>query len=79
MDYQKRQSYENLGRRMFSGVGEYGIPQISPETFEGECEFIGFNYARGKCSNPEEKAVISSWMTTSLTHYGEIQTDMLIS
>ena len=50
-------AYENLNRRMFDGVGEYGIPQIYPETFEGECEFIGFNYARGKCSNPEGKAV----------------------
>lgn len=50
-------AYENLNRRMFDGVGEYGIPQIYPETFEWECEFIGFNYARGKCSNPEGKAV----------------------
>lgn len=46
-------AYENLNRHMFDGVGEYGIPQISPEIFEGECEFIGFNYARGKCSNPD--------------------------
>lgn len=50
-------AYENLNRRIFSGVGEYGIPQIKPETFEGNCEFVGFNYARGKCNNPEEKAV----------------------
>lgn len=50
-------AYENLNRFVFDGVGEYGIPQISPEIFEGECEFIGFNYARGKCSNPERKAV----------------------
>lgn len=50
-------AYENLNRRIFPGVGEYGIPQIKPEAFEGNCEFVGFNYARGKCSNPEEKAV----------------------
>ena len=50
-------AYENLNRRIFPGVGEYGIPQIKPETFEGNCEFVGFNYARGKCNNPEEKAV----------------------
>lgn len=31
-------AYENLNRRIFSGVGEYGIPQIKPETFEGNCE-----------------------------------------
>lgn len=50
-------AYENLNRRIFPGVGEYGIPQIEPELFESNCEFVGFNYARGKCSNPEEKAV----------------------
>lgn len=50
-------AYENLNRRIFDGVGEYGIPQICPEIFEGECEFIGFNYVRGKCTKPEEKAV----------------------
>lgn len=50
-------AYENLNRRIFPGIGEYGIPQIEPEVFEGNCEFIGFNYARGKCNNPEEKAV----------------------
>lgn len=50
-------AYENLNRRIFPGVGEYGIPRIKSELFEGNCEFVGFNYARGKCSNPEEKAV----------------------
>ena len=50
-------AYENLNRRIFNGVGEYDIPQIYPETFDGNCEFVGFNYARGKCNNPEEKAV----------------------
>lgn len=50
-------AYENLNRRIFPGVGEYGIPQIEPTVFTDGCEFVGFNYARGKCSNPEEKAV----------------------
>lgn len=50
-------AYENLSRRLFVGVGEYDIPTLKPETFEEECEFVGFNYARGKVSNPEEKAV----------------------
>lgn len=49
--------YENLNRRIFDGVGKYGIPQIKPEIFEGKCEFIGFNYARRTCSAPEEKVV----------------------
>ena len=38
-------AYENLNRRMFDGVGEYGIAQIKPVQFHGPCEFIGFNYA----------------------------------
>lgn len=50
-------AYENLNRRFFEGVGEYGIPQIYPETFEGECEFIGFNYARGKVTHEDQKGV----------------------
>lgn len=50
-------AYENLNRRIFDGVGEYGIPKVYPETFEGEYEFVGFNYVRGKCTKPEEKAV----------------------
>lgn len=50
-------AYENLNRRIFDGVGKYGTPQIYPEPFEGECEFVGFNYARGNCKSPENKAV----------------------
>ena len=50
-------AYENLNRLIFQGVGEYGIPRLEAEIFEGNCEFVGFNYARGNCQNPEEKAV----------------------
>ena len=53
-------AYENLNRRIFSGVGEYGIPQIKPETFEGNCEFVGFNYARGNAIIQKRKLFISS-------------------
>lgn len=56
-DKSNSMAYENLNRRIFDGVGEYGILQLQSETFEGECEFIGFNYARGNCKNPEDKAV----------------------
>lgn len=42
-----RRNYENLERRIFEGVGEYGIPQLEPTHFNGDCEFIGFNYAAG--------------------------------
>ena len=33
----------------FDGVGEYGIPQIQPTSYES-CEFIGFNYAQSEKS-----------------------------
>lgn len=56
MDRRNRKVYENLERRLFAGVGEYGIPQIEPERFDGDCEFIGFNYATG-CKEPAGKAV----------------------
>lgn len=56
-DKSNSMAYENLNRRLFNGVGEYGIPQIYPETFEGECEFIGFNYARGKVTHDDQKGV----------------------
>lgn len=40
-----RRNYENLERRIFSGIGEYDIPQLEPMHFEGNCNFIGFNFA----------------------------------
>ena len=72
-------AYENLNRRIFPGVGEYGIPQIYPETFEGECEFIGFNYARGKVTHEDQKGVHFFWMTTSSIPCGEMWIDTPIN
>lgn len=46
-NYRNSRNYENLERRIFGGVGEYGIPQLEPLHFEGGCEFISFNYAAG--------------------------------
>lgn len=51
-----RRSYENLERRIFEGVGGYGIPQLQPTHFTEECEFIGFNYATGE-KNRADKGV----------------------
>ena len=65
---------ENLNRRIFSGVGEYGIPQIKPETFEGNCEFVGLIMPEENAIIQKRKLFISSYMITNLTHYGEIQT-----
>ncbi len=56
MGYRTSRSYDNLERRIFDGVGEYDIPEISPVTYEGGCDWIGFNYAKS-CKNPSEKGV----------------------
>lgn len=56
MNYRNRRNYENLERRIFDGVGEYGIPQIEPTPYEGGCEWISFNYAKS-CEKREGKGV----------------------
>lgn len=45
--YKQTKNYENLQKRIFDGVGEYGIPQIEPTQYK-ECDWIGFNYARSE-------------------------------
>lgn len=55
-NYRQTRNYENLQRRIFSGVGNYDIPQIMPVDYEGSCEFISFNYAKG-CKSPGNKGV----------------------
>lgn len=54
--YRNTRSYENLERRIFSGVGSYGIPQLAPVYYEGGCDFIGFNYA-SSCKNRADKGI----------------------
>ncbi len=51
----RQRNYENLERRIFDGVGVYGIPQIQPTQFK-QCDFIGFNYATN-CKDRENKGV----------------------
>lgn len=45
--YRQARGYENLQKRIFDGVGEYGIPQIQSTQYK-ECDWIGFNYARSE-------------------------------
>ena len=45
--YRQTKNYENLQKRIFYGVGEYGIPQIRTTQYTG-WEWIGFNYARSE-------------------------------
>lgn len=56
LNYRNMRNYENLERRNFDGVGEYGIPELHSVLFEGDSEFIGFNYA-ASCKNKSEKSV----------------------
>lgn len=51
-----RRSYENLERRIFDGIGVYGIPQFEPTHYEGEYEFIPFNYAKS-CKDRAKKGI----------------------
>lgn len=56
MNYRNNCNYDNLERRIFEGVGEYGIPEIQPTPYEGGCDWIGFNYAKS-CKEPVGKGV----------------------
>ena len=47
--YRQTKNYENLQKRIFDGVGEYGIPQIQPTQYK-KCDWTGFNYARSEKS-----------------------------
>lgn len=51
-----KRNYENLEKRIFTGVGEYGIPELAPVDYEKDCEFIPFNYA-SSTKNREKKGV----------------------
>lgn len=48
--------YDNLEKRIFEGVGEYGIPELAPTQFESGCEFISFNYAKS-CKDRGNKGI----------------------
>ena len=56
MNYRNNCNYDNLERRIFEGVGEYGIPEIQHTPYEGGCDWIGFNYAKS-CKEPAGKGV----------------------
>lgn len=56
MNYRNTRSYENLERRIYDGVGEYGIPEIYPAQFDIPKEFVAFS-AAARCQNREDKGV----------------------
>lgn len=51
MTYRQIRGYGNLQKRIFDGVGEYGIPQIRPTRYQ-DYGWIGFNYARSEKDRP---------------------------
>lgn len=53
--YKATKNYENIQKRLYDGVGKYGIPEIELTHYEN-CEWIGFNYANS-CKEPENKGV----------------------
>lgn len=56
MNYRGQRNYENLERRIFPGVGDFGIPEIQPVLDLPAEELVGFNYAK-TCKNPNGKGV----------------------
>lgn len=55
-NYRASRGYENLERRIFDGVGEYGIPVLKATQLNDECEFVGFNYA-AQCRDRQNRGV----------------------
>lgn len=54
--YKTVRNYENMQKCMFDGVGQYNVPAIEPEQYDGCSEWIGFNYA-GKSTDRQQKGV----------------------
>ena len=47
-NYRSKRNYENLERRMFEGMGKFGIPEIKATQFDENCSFIPFNQAKSE-------------------------------
>lgn len=58
MSYKERRSYLNCEKQIFTGVGNYDIPQLLPVDIDldDKIELVPFNYALGE-KNPENKIV----------------------
>lgn len=53
--YRQQRNYENLNKRIFTGVGEYDIPPLKSAVYEVE-NWISFNFARS-CEEPEKHGI----------------------
>ena len=74
-NYRTSRNYENLERRIFDGIGQFGIPKLKATQLDSACEFIGFNYA-AKCQERQDKGVHFFWMIINLIAYGQTLTAM---
>lgn len=54
--YRNERYYENVEKKIYQGVGKYGIPTIEPTQFDGKTEFLAFNYAKSS-KKPKGKGV----------------------
>lgn len=77
MVYRQKKNYENLQRRIFPGVGEYGIPQIQPTPPMRAAATSSRSTMPAPAKNGRTKVFISSSTTTSSTGYGTTLTVML--
>lgn len=59
--YRSTQNYENQQKMLFVGVGEYGIPQIEPTSYN-PCEFLSFNYAKS-CKDRADHGILRKHAT----------------
>lgn len=50
--YRQQRNYENLNKAMYSGVGQFGIPEIRVERDVTVDNWISFNFVR-TCEEPE--------------------------
>lgn len=53
--YRQSRNYENLNKRIFPGVGEFGIPALKASIFNVE-NWISFNFARS-CDEPKKHGI----------------------
>lgn len=67
--YKTVRNYENVQKCMFDGVGQYNVPAIAPEQYDGCSEWIGFNYA-GKSIDRQHCRYITTTGNIGLVHTG---------
>ena len=56
MNYRSTRNYENMERRIYDGVGKYGIAEIQPAQFDMPKEFVAFS-AAAQCQHREDRGV----------------------